>query len=492
MSAPRSQRPNIIFLHTDSMDGRMMGCMGHREALGGITPNLDRLAEGGVLFRNAYTNNPICCPSRASMWSGRYTHHCEAWNNYKGLADSDRTLFDELRDAGYRMELFGKLDYLSGGHSERARVSAWTRSAEILRPNYRVARPEVIDTQEREVHGRDWRDVASACRWLREDATSDSQPFFLYLGIRAPHPEFRTSRRYFDRIDEAKVDIPKPDGYDHPVLAYQRVNRNWTHGFSDDMVRLVRRVYFAMIAEVDEMVGDVLAAADELRLGGSTYIIFSSDHGELAMEHRQWYKMSPYEASARIPLVVSGPDVRRGTSIEAPVSLVDIYPTFTDIAAIDRRDGLDGHSLVPECVGGTSEHPGWTLTEYHDTSCSTGMFMLREGTWKYVVYVGHSPQLFDLAADPDEVRDRASERPDVAADMDRRLRRTVDCEAVDAKVKAYDRASFRRWRDAHRGDGTYRGLMTRIFSGFDDLREDDLVPWTDEDERRIDDWLGEE
>lgn len=91
-------RPNVLFTHTDSMDGRAMGCMGH-PALQGATPNLDALADRGVLFRNAYCNNPICCPSRASMLSGRFTHHCEAWNNYKGVQPGTFTLFDALDDA---------------------------------------------------------------------------------------------------------------------------------------------------------------------------------------------------------------------------------------------------------------------------------------------------------------------------------------------------------------------------------------------------------
>src|SRR5690606_5518683 len=103
---------NIVFIQCDSMDGRVMGCMNH-PAMAAATPNMDGLASQGVLFRNAYCNNPICCPSRASMWSGQYTHHCEGWNNYKGLEEDAATFQTVIAKAGYQTAAFGKTDYLS-------------------------------------------------------------------------------------------------------------------------------------------------------------------------------------------------------------------------------------------------------------------------------------------------------------------------------------------------------------------------------------------
>jgi len=113
--------PNIVFIMCDSMDGRAMGCVGQKAA---YTPNLDRLAADGALFTDMYTNNPICTPARASMLSGRYNFNCKAWNLYKALEPGDHTLFDVLSNAGYDVKTYGKTDYLSGGHSVRARVSA--------------------------------------------------------------------------------------------------------------------------------------------------------------------------------------------------------------------------------------------------------------------------------------------------------------------------------------------------------------------------------
>jgi arylsulfatase K len=486
------RRPNVLFIHTDSWDGRVLGPMGH-PAMGRATPNLDALAAHGTLFENAYCNSPICCPSRSSMFSGLFTHRCEGWNNYKGLEPDAPTFLTRLDEGGYRTQCFGKQDFLSGQHSIRARVSAWTRSANIARPQYRMPGPKVVAGDGPRLQKNDWEDVDRAVKWLDEASADASRPLMLYVGIRAPHPPFASSARYLAMIDESGVTVPPLDQDDHPVMEYQRAVKNWMHGFEPETVRQVRRIYFAMCAEVDAMVGRLLGALDRLGLRDSTFVIFSSDHGENAMEHRQFYKMNLYESSARVPLVVAGPDVAKGARAAAPVSLVDVYPTLMDVAGLAAGESgrLDGHSLMPELAGraGGSARPDWALSEYHDTSCNTGSFMLRRGDWKYIHYVGYGSQLFNLADDPDEVCNLSGERPAAAGEMDELLHRIVDCEAVDAKVKAYDRASFAEWRDQMKAKGTYEKTMARIFAGWDDLAESLIAPWTAEDESLIDDWL---
>ncbi len=117
--------------------------------------------------------------------------------------------------------------------------------------------------------------------------------------------------------------------------------------------------------------------------------------------------------------------------------------------------------------------------------------MLREGDWKYIAYVGYAPQLVNRAEDPGTLHDLAMLRPDKVREMDARLCGLVDCDAVDRKVKTYDRENFGRWRAEHRAAGDYHTLMSRIFSGWDYVSEDDCQPWTDADERRIEAWLQE-
>lgn len=482
-------KPSLVFIHTDSWDGRLLGCLGH-PALKGATPNLDALAASGTLFRQTCSNNPICVPSRSSTWSGQYTHHCEGWNNYKGLEPGTPTFLDQFTKGGFRTKVLGKTDYLSGKHTIRARVSPWTRSANLLRPNYRMEAPELIEDRSPRTMAKDWADVDAACRWLAEEAPRGRDPFFLYLGIRAPHPPFLTSRHWLDRIPEDAVDVPPADENPHPSLAYQRVNKNWQHGFSDDQVRFVRRIYFAMIAEVDAMVGEVLRALRAALPKAPVHVVFSSDHGEMAMEHRQFYKCSLYEPSVRVPLILQGPGVRAGATVDRPASLVDLYPTFMDMAGLPCPAGLDGHSLLPEARGEPSKRPDWAFAECHDSSCNTGFFMLRRDGWKYLVYAGSPPQLFRPDEDRWEIRDLAPSRPDKVAEMDRLLRSIVDYEEVDRRAKAHDRAAFRKWRDEQRAAGTYAENMSRVFSGWDRLPDAEVQPWTADDERAIEAWLG--
>ncbi len=479
---------NIVFVHCDSMDGRVMGCMGH-PAVQGATPNFDALAARGVLFRNTYTNNPICCPSRASMWSGRFTHNCGGWNNFKGLDPDEPTCHTRLRDAGYRLQSFGKTDYVSGSHTIRARVTPWTRAAGIARPAYRMEGPEVIEDRRERVNEHDWGNVDRAVDWLGNEAAGSDDPFFLYLGINQPHPRFRTSRLYLDRIAPDSVGLPAPDERRHPVFELMAIQENWMHGLDEETVRRVRRIYFAMVAEVDAMLGRVLEAVQKSGVGDSTWIIFSSDHGEMNMEHGQFYKMTHYETSARVPLIIVGPEARAGGEVEELTSLVDIYPTLMDIAGLEHPPDLDGYSLMPDLAGQQGARPERVLAEFHGTTSCTGAFMLRQGPWKYIAYPGFRPQLFNLDEDPDEVDDLADSLPHVVANLDDALREMVDYEAVDARVKAYDRESFYHWRRGQLDAGTYRDTMARVYSGFDRLPDEEVEPWTDEDEARIEHWL---
>ncbi len=471
------------------MDGRIMGCMGH-PAVADATPNIDRLANDGVLFRNTFTNNPICCPSRASMWSGRYTHHCEGWNNYKGLEPGDDTFFDYLERMDYRIVRFGKEDWLSGSHSIRARVTPWTRTASIMRPSYNIAAPRLFEGRESRVHRKDWDDIDAAVSWLHKEGRDDEKPFLLYVGIRAPHPAFLTSRRYFDRINASSIDVPIKDEEVHPVMLYQRVQKNWTHGFSEEMARLVRHVYYAMIAEVDEMLGRLLEAVAQVGLTDNTYVLFSSDHGELAMEHEQFYKMSFYEGSVRVPLIIRGPGLKKGLEVDELVSLVDLLPTLLDMTGCDNPEGLDGNSLLPDASGTPKERPDWVLSEFHGSTINTSMYMLRTGPWKYISYPGYEPQLFRPVDDPAETRNYAQQNFDVVADLDRKLNEVVHAREVTRRVAEYDKAAFRRWRDERRREGSYETLMAQVYSGWDNLDPDEVLPWSKAAERAIETWLA--
>ncbi|NLD72399.1 MAG: sulfatase-like hydrolase/transferase [Chloroflexi bacterium] len=467
-----TDRPNILFISSDSMDGRAMGCTGHPAA---HTPHMDRLAERGVLFTHTYCNSPQCCPSRASMWSGRYVHQEEAWNNHKGLEAGAPTFQSRLDADGFRTHIVGKTDYLSGYHSLGARVTAWADPAGMQVTGL-AARPQAVVVDEPH---HDWKSIDASLAWLDAHALESDAPFMLYCGLNLPHPPFRTTQEWLDVIDPACVTVPPYEAEMHPVMDFIRVRKGCVGEFTDEELLAIRRTYYAMVAELDAMVGALVDRIDALGLTDSTYIIYISDHGDTNMEHRMHLKNSLYEGSARVPMMVAGPGIAPGGRVDALVSLVDIYPTLMDMAGLAHPEGLMGYSLMPELGGGANrERPDQVFSEYHSNFQNTSSFMLRRGDYKYIAYAGYESQLFHLGEDPDEMHSLVDERPEVAAEMAAGLREILDHEEVAQKVVAYDRAAFRAWRDAT-DPVEYHEAMSRFYRG-----------WGPEKERIIEDWLA--
>ena len=300
---------NILMIHSESWDGRMLGCQGHSPAMENATPNIDALAARGTRFANAYCTNPICCPSRANMLSGTYTHECESWNNFKGLETGMWTYCRAL-GATHDVKLLGKHgDHVTGHHSVMNRV------ADMLEPLNTVPRPvmdfdgaqdiNVAPNQERRYHAGDWQKFDEAAAFLRQKAGADGadadngRPFFLCLNPGLVHAAFHTNEYWLEKIPEELVDVPPMDETNHPANVYQLKAKGWRNGLDDETVCLVRRIYFAMCAEADAMVGELLSVLDDCGPAENTTVIFSSDHGELALEHQQYYKMSHFEGCAR-------------------------------------------------------------------------------------------------------------------------------------------------------------------------------------------------
>jgi len=493
-------KPNIVFFLAESWDGRALGCMGH-PAMQRATPNIDGLASRGVLFRQAYCSHPICCPSRANIWSGRYTHHCESWNNHKGLEPGDRTLMDLLHEAGYRFAAddyrdigLGKSDYRSGGHSHPARVTSWTGAADIRLPVYGRGDQDLqIMTKERNAWKGDWEKISRAKDFLCAHADHQEDPFFLYIATSAVHPSYRTTSYWMERIDRDKVEVPPEDEELHPVMKYQRINKNWRHGFAPETVKMFRAAYYAMCAEADAMVGEVMTTMDDLDLWDDTYFVFTSDHGELALEHRSWYKMSMYEGSSRVPLVMAGPDIPRGRRIDNIVSLIDIFPTLTEITEVPSPGDIDGESLMPLARGRTGRSRNWALALHTGESTNTTMFMLRRGEWKFVAYPGFEPQLFNLAEDPKEIRNLSRATSDVAGRMDRELRAIVDYEKVHQRCMRYNRESFREWRRRAKAgefsDSSYSRSPDNPATTYEEIMANCYVGWSAEHEAKLNRWL---
>ena len=479
--------PNFIVFHADSWDGRCASGRGGGEF---VTPHADRLAGRGVVFDNAYCNSPLCAPSRASLWSGRYAHRIEAWNNFCGLdggghrftssaeghenaAPATPTIFGELLGAGWRTQLIGTTDFIAGGHSVGARLGAWLRSSGLGMPVLKGPRVSVNAMGER-ANGPDWRFVDGAVDWIHRA----EEPFFLSVGVRCPHPYRTTSGHWLEKIDPSRIELPEIEDEPHPCVAAAQRSRRCSEGLDDGTRVFLRRRYAAMVAEADAMLGRVRDAVDEAGLTDRTYFVFISDHGEMNLEHNLVFKSMFYEPSARVQMMLAGPGVEAGRRVEEAVSLIDLAPTLCDLAGIDASVAFDGCSLAPS-LGRTIEPPAdEAFSEYHANDLPTGGFMLRRGEWKYVAYPGYKSQLFHLPSDPGELDDRIESEPEQAAAMDHRLREIVDIEAVDAEAKRQDREAFARWRD-QQDPYTYRRELAALYGR-----------WTDDHEQAVERWLS--
>jgi choline-sulfatase len=446
---------NMVFIMSDEHNKRVLGVSGHKMIR---TPHLDRLARSGVRFTDAYCPSPICVPSRASFQTGRYVHDIRFWDNAIAYDGSVPSWAHRLRAAGHRAESIGKLHYRSAeddnGFSQEHMplhiVDCIGDPLGMLRdpPPRRVAALRLAAGAGRgnsNYQDYDDRIAMAAEDWLRARARHrDPKPWALFVSFVCPHFPLVARPEWFDLYPESEV--PWPAMYDeaerprHPYLEAIRKSQVYHEGFDDPAkVRRAIAAYFGMVSFVDQNVGRLLAALEATGLSKDTWVVYTSDHGDNLGARGLWGKSNMYEESAAVPMTLAGPGVPQGVVCSEPVSLIDAFPTIVDCVGLaphpDDRD-LPGAPLLDFVAGRAPRRT--LLSEYHAAGAATGVFMIRRGTFKYVHYVGMPPQLFDLAADPQERRDlgRESGYQGLVADCEKALRAIVDPEAVDRQARA--------------------------------------------------------
>ena len=459
------QPSNLVIILSDQHHPRMMGCAGHPLVR---TPNIDRLAARGTRFSSAYTNCPICVPARASLATGRYVHQIRFWDNAIAYDGSFPSWGHRLMAHGHDVVAIGKLHYVDSdparnGFTEEivpmhladgdGDVVGLIRDELIVRKGAAKLGPEA-GPGESHYTAYDRKIAALACDWLDGAARKRSdKPWVLYVGFVCPHPPLIAPPEYFEMY--AGCDIPMPKLYAnnerprHPYLDYMRRSRPEDEGFTGpEMVRRAITAYMGSVSFLDHNVGIVLDALERAGLSDSTRVIYGSDHGESLGARGLWTKRLLYEESVGIPLILAGPEVPAGRTVDDPVTLVDLFPTVLDCAGVQATAAdadLPGSSLL--CAAATGTTPSRTvLSEYHAAASPSGSFMIRNGRFKYIYYVGYAPMLFDLSEDPEELRDLAGEpafRKELAA-CEVKLREIVDPEAVDRTAKADQAALIER------------------------------------------------
>ena len=444
---------NTVIILSDEHNRDIAGCYGDNVAR---TPNLDRLARGGVRFSNAYTNSPVCVPARASFATGRYPHQIGAWDSATPYDGTVKGWGARLLAAGHEVVSVGKLHFRctedDNGFSREIvpmhvhNGVGWVSSLLRAPPApLATARELATDIGAGETaYTRYDREVTNlACEWITEVAgRTHEKPWVLYVGLVAPHFPLVAPESFFHLYDD---DIPPPRQYAeaerprHPVLDALRAASDYDAGFDVEKVRIARQAYYGLCSFMDDNVGSIVRAICETGQEETTRFIYSSDHGDNLGNRGLWGKSVMYEDSVAIPLIASGPDLPAGAVVDTPVSLIDLHPTITAFAGQSmHRDDCDLPGMALTDVIRNPDPLRPAFSEYHDWCSVTGMFMLRKGDWKLVKYPGYASQLFDLGSDPHEALDLGSS-PDhrhVVASMEAELGKIADAEALNARAFA--------------------------------------------------------
>ncbi len=456
------QAQNLLILMSDEHNARMMGCAGHDLVQ---TPNLDALAARGTRFAAAYTNCPICVPSRASFATGRYVHQIGYWDNALAYDGHTRGWGHRLQAAGVGAESIGKLHYRNAEDPTGFDVQHIPMHIKdgigMVQGSIRGQFPDFVPPAgggapiiaqnaaagETAYIQYDRKIAERACDWLKEAGRgSGDKPWVLFVSFVSPHYPLVVPEEYFDLYpiaDMPGAKLDPEDGFDpHPWSA--RLSKG-TAGLSRDQKRRALAAYFGLCTFVDDQIGRVLGALEGAGLGGDTRIIYTSDHGESAGSRGMWGKSVLYEEAAGIPLIIAGDGVADGTVCATPVSLVDAYPAILQSVGLKALDGLPGRSLF-EIAAEAEDAARPVFSEYHAMGSASGAYMVRQGRYKYIHYVGFPPELFDMIDDPEETKDIAAD-PALAstlADFEAKLRAILDPIATDARAKADQKALVER------------------------------------------------
>ena len=460
----RVERPNVLWICTDQQRYDTIRALGNGRI---NTPNLDRLVEGGVALTRAFSQSPVCTPSRAAFLTGRYPRTTGCRQNGQAIPARERLITRTLADVGYTCGLSGKLHLSScaGGRVEQRiddgyAVFHWSHHPQ---PDW----PENAYTQWLASRGRSWDELYTGAAtpyvkhgipaeyhqttWCAEMAVefirrNRDRPWLFSFNCFDPHHPFDPPAEYLERYRPEDMPLPKlRPGELESKPDYQRLDHEWAHnepgyfhvgGMTDDDRRQVTAAYYAMVELIDAQVGRMLEALEETGQLATTIVLFMSDHGEMLGDHGLYLKGPHfYDEAVRVPLVLSWPGrFQAGLRADALVELVDLAPTLLEASGLDVPAAMQGRSLLPILTGEAdpSFHRDAVYSEYYNAWTHRHSYgtMLRTRHEKIVVYHGvDQGELYDLDEDPDEF-DNLWDRPDRAAMKMRLLKQAFDASVL--------------------------------------------------------------
>nr|OQO16855.1 hypothetical protein B0A51_16320 [Rachicladosporium sp. CCFEE 5018] len=421
-------RPNILYIMADQLAAPLLKMYNPKSQI--KTPHLDKLAEQSVVFESAYCNSPLCAPSRMAMITGQLPSKIGAYDNASPIAEDTPTYAHYLRKAGYECILGGKMHFIGEQlHGYERRLTAdiypadlgwsvnwdepdkrleWYHNSSSILQAGPCERSNQLDYDEEVMY--------KAQQYLhdhvRKDPKKDSRPFCLTVSLTHPHDPYTIEQEHYDMyegvdIDLPEVSIPKKD-LDAHSKRLQHVCDLEDYEFTPEQIKQARRAYYGAVSYVDAQVGKLMALLKRLKLDDNTLIMFSGDHGDMLGERGLWYKMSYFEASVRVPMLISYPKRYAPHRVPQNVSTLDILPTLVDIVGekLEPYLPMDGVSMVPHLKGKDTHDT--VFAEYMGEGTVAPMMMIRRGAWKYITCPADPDLLFNLSTDPHELDNLAT------------------------------------------------------------------------------------
>ena len=424
-TAAEDRKPNVLFLIADDFNCDLH-CYGHPRVQ---TPNIDKLAARGVRFERAYCQYPLCNPSRASFLTGRRPDETTVHNNalhFRDVIPDTVTMPQLFRNNGYFVARVGKL-YHYGVPTQIGTPGlddppSWQ---ETVNPIGRDKREE--DKIFSLLPGK----FGGTLSWLAAEGKDDEQtdgigaieaikllkqhkdePFFLAVGFYRPHTPYVSPKKYFDLYPAESIKLPELSQADRaktPSAAYASFKKEQAN-MDDELRRKAIQAYWASISFMDAQVGKVVDALERLGLADNTIVVMTSDHGYHMYDHGLFQKMSLFENSTHVPLIIAAPGAKgNGESTKSLTELVDLYPTLADLCGLEAPDYLDGKSQRPAL-----DDPSRSVKDAAFTQVRRGKksgYSVRTDRWRYMLWDDglEGEQLFDMQADPHELRNLAGE-----------------------------------------------------------------------------------
>jgi iduronate 2-sulfatase len=394
-----------------------------------------------VRFDRAYCAFPLCGPSRCSLLTGLYPNSTGILTNgqiFRQTIPQQHSMPQAFRLAGYFAARIGKLYHYgvpnsigTNGHDDPASWELELNPAGVdrleehphifsLKPGnfggtlswYASPKPDRFHTDALQAEDAEW--VLERCAKRRE------RPFFLAVGFFRPHTPYVSPKDpYFGWYPEKDMPLVtgvEQDRADVPAAALASYPPANTAGLTDDLRRQTVQAYYASISFMDAQVGRVVDALDRLGLAENTVIVFTSDHGYHMGEHGLWQKMSIFEESARVPMLIVAPGVGgKGTVAKSPVAHVDLFPTLADLCGVKTPGNLQGQSLVPMLKDPSTPGRGWAITQ---VTRRRGQgedryfgYSLRTPRWRYTEWDEgrQGRELYDHDADAKEITNLAND-----------------------------------------------------------------------------------